>query len=148
LCEHIGYKNYRKFFQLIRDRLKDDGLALVHTIGTNLSMYTTNAWLDKYIFPGSLIPSPSQLSKAFNKILVLEDWHNFGPDYDKTLMAWWDNFNKNWESLKSDKYNDRFFRMWKYYLQICAGSFRGRWNQLWQLVLSKKGLVSGYESIR
>ena len=77
----------------------------------------------------------------------MEDWHNFGADYDKTLMAWYNNFNKNWNKIKSD-YSEKFYRMWKYYLLSSAGSFRARKNQLWQIVLSKKGVFRGYKSIR
>ena len=88
-----------------------------------------------------------QISKAAEGLFVMEDWHNFGPDYDKTLMAWHQNFEKNWDSIKSS-YNERFYRMWRYYLLACAGSFRARKNQLWQIVLSKKGIPGGYESIR
>jgi cyclopropane-fatty-acyl-phospholipid synthase len=148
LFEHIGPKNYRNFFKLVHRTLKDDGLALVHTIARSRSYLTADPWLNKYIFPGSLIPGPSQMADGFDGLLTMEDWHNFGPDYDKTLMAWWENFNNNWDSLKSGKYNDRFYRMWKYYLLVCAGSFRSRKNQLWQIVFSKDGIPGGYESIR
>jgi cyclopropane-fatty-acyl-phospholipid synthase len=80
-------------------------------------------------------------------LFVMEDWHNFGADYDKTLMAWNENFEKNWPLLQS-KYGDRFYRMWKYYLLSCAGVFRARGIQLWQIVFSKSGVLSGYHSIR
>ncbi len=148
LCEHVGPKNYRSYLQLIADRLNTHGIALVHTIGNNKTVYHTEPWLNKYIFPGSIIPSPEHLASAFDGILHLEDWHNFGPDYDRTLCAWFDNFEANWNTLKSNVYDDKFFRMWKYYLHICAGSFRARKNQLWQLVLSKDGIPGGYESVR
>ncbi|MFC1584185.1 cyclopropane fatty acyl phospholipid synthase [Fibrobacterota bacterium] len=148
LCEHIGYKNYNSFLKLIHRCLADDGLALIHTIAGNKSTVTTDAWLDKYIFPGSMLPAPAQMAKCIDGRFVLEDWHNFGPDYDRTLMAWFENFDRNWQSIKSETYDDRFYRMWKYYLLMCAGSFRARKNQLWQIVLSKKGLSGGYESVR
>lgn len=77
----------------------------------------------------------------------MEDWHSFGTDYDKTLMAWSANVDKAWPELKG-QYNERFYRMWKYYLLSCAGSFRARKNQLWQVVLSKDGVLGGYISIR
>jgi len=148
LFEHIGPKNYRDFYKLVRRSLKDDGLAMVHTISRSKSSLRAEPWLNKYIFPGSLIPAPAQMSWSFDGLLVMEDWHNFGISYDKTLMAWWDNFNRNWDSLKSEKYDDRFYRMWKFYLLMCAGSFRSRKNQLWQIVFSKNGMRGGYESIR
>jgi cyclopropane-fatty-acyl-phospholipid synthase len=71
-------------------------------------------------------------------LFVMEDWHNFGPDYDKTLMAWYGNFEKAWPRLKA-KYNERFYRMWKYYLLSSAGGFRSRYQQLWQIVMTKPG---------
>jgi len=148
LFEHIGPKNYRNFYKQVHRCLKEDGLSLIHTIARNKSMLTADEWLDKYIFPGSLLPAPKQMAGGFDGLLTMEDWHNFGPDYDRTLMAWWENFNSSWESLKSEKYHDRFYRMWKYYLMACAGSFRSRKNQLWQIVFSKHGVPGGYESIR
>ena len=77
----------------------------------------------------------------------MEDWHNFSADYDKTLMAWHTNFESHWDEIKSN-YDESFHRMWVYYLLSCAGAFRARRNQLWQIVLSKKGVVGGYKSIR
>ena len=147
MFEHVGYKNYRTFMDIIHGLLKDDGLFLLHTIGGNKSLYTTDPWTNKYIFPNSMLPSIAQIGASIEKRFVMEDWHNFGQDYDKTLMAWFANFDNSWEELKSD-YDDRFYRMWKYYLLSCAGSFRARRNQLWQIVLSKNGIPNGYQSIR
>ncbi|MBE9546584.1 MAG: class I SAM-dependent methyltransferase, partial [Proteobacteria bacterium] len=90
-----------------------------------------------------MLPSIKQLAASFEGLFVVEDWHNYGPNYDKTLMAWFENFDKHWDRLKH-RYDDRFYRMWKYYLLSCAGSFRARMNQLWQIVLSKKGVKDGY----
>ena len=146
LCEHIGYKNYRRFVQLAYDRLKDHGLFLLHTIGSNISYKYTEPWIHKYIFPNGLIPSLAQLTTAFERLWVTEDFHNFGPDYDRTVMAWWKNFDRAWPQLRST-YGDRFYRMWKYYLMASAGSFRARSLQLWQIVLSK-GDVSSYTPVR
>jgi len=147
MFEHVGYKNYRIYMETVRKLLKDDGLFLLHTIGGNNTSYTGDPWIDKYIFPGGMIPSISQIGKSMEGLFVMEDWHNFGADYDKTLMAWFENFNSQWPHLRG-KYDDRFYRMWKYYLLMCAGSFRSRKNQLWQIVLSKNGVKGGYESIR
>lgn len=146
LCEHIGYKNYRQFFETAYARLSPGGLFLVHSIGGNESYTYADPWIDKYIFPHGLIPSIAQLGKAMEGLWVVEDWHNFGPDYDPTLMAWWRNFDAAWPSLRPG-YGDRFYRMWKYYLQSCAGSFRARALQLWQIVVSK-GDVPAYTSVR
>jgi cyclopropane-fatty-acyl-phospholipid synthase len=146
LCEHIGPKNYRRFFELAHERLKDRGLFLLHTIGANQSFTSTDAWIDKHIFPNGVMPSISQLGRAMEGLWVLEDWHNFGPDYDRTLLAWWENFDRAWPNLRP-KYGDRFYRMWRFYLLSCAGAFRARKLQLWQLVLSK-GDIPCYRPFR
>ena len=146
LCEHIGQKNYRSFLELAHELLKPGGLFLVHTIGGNASYTCTDAWIDKYIFPNGVVPSVSQLGEAMEGLWIMEDWHNFGSDYDKTLMAWWQNFDRAWPTLRQ-KYGDRFYRMWKYYLLGSAGGFRSRKLQLWQLVLSK-GDIRSYTPVR
>lgn len=147
MFEHVGYKNYRTYMKVVHRCLKPNGLFLLHTIGGNKSVNSTEPWINKYIFPNSMLPSTKQISKVAEGLFVLEDWHSFGADYDKTLMAWYQNFMKNWDKIKSD-YDQRFYRMWKYYLLVCAGSFRSRKNQLWQIVFSKKGVKGGYQSIR
>lgn len=148
MFEHVGYKNYKLYFRVAERNLKDDGLFLLHTIGSVHSTKSTDAWTHKYIFPNGMLPSIAQIAKSVENIFVIEDLHNFGADYDKTLMAWYNNFNNNWYKIK-DKYGDRFYRMWKYFLLSSAGSFRARNKiQLWQIVLSKKGVLGGYNSIR
>jgi cyclopropane-fatty-acyl-phospholipid synthase len=148
LMEHVGPKNYRGFFQLIQDRLKAEGLALVHTIGGNISRSSVDPWINKYIFPGGVIPSAVQLTRAMEDLFVLEDWHNFGPDYDRTLMGWHANFQAAWPELKeSEGLDERFYRMWRYYLLSCAGAFRARGLNLWQIVLSH-GRVPRYVPVR
>ena len=136
--------------EIVNNVLKDGGLFLLHTIGSNISVKSNNAWTEKYIFPNSMVPSASQLAKAYEGLFVMEDWHNFGKDYDKTLMEWHKNFNKNWKKLneKHKEYDERFKRMWNYYLLSSAGGFRSRKSQLWQIVLSKNGILNGYNSIR
>ncbi len=138
IMEHVGYRNYRTYMEVADRCLKKDGVALIHTIGGNVSTTHTNPWTDKYIFPYGMLPSVSQLAKAMEGLFVIEDLHNFGPDYDKTLMAWWENFDKAWPELK-EKYDERFYRMWKFYLLSAAGGFRSRSNQLWQIVMTKQG---------
>lgn len=147
MFEHVGYKNYRTFMKVVHRSLKDDGLFLLHTIGHSESTADIDPWIDRYIFPNGMMPSVSQISSAIEQLFVMEDWHNFGADYDKTLMAWHKNFNDHWPELK-EKYGERFFRMWNYYLLMSAASFRSRSNQLWQVVLSKKGVPGGYISVR
>jgi cyclopropane-fatty-acyl-phospholipid synthase len=121
----------------------------LHTIGGNASVVTTDPWIEKHIFPNGMLPSIAQLGKSIEGLFVMEDWHNFGPHYDKTLMAWHANFEHSWETLKKNpKYDERFKRMWEYYLLLCAGSFRSRKNQLWQVVLSPHGVPGGYTTVR
>ena len=147
MFEHVGVKNYRVYMSKVHELLKDEGLFLLHTIGSNESSNPIDPWIEKYIFPGGMLPSVAQIGRSAEGLFVMEDWHNFGADYDKTLMAWFDNFDKSWLGLK-EKYGGRFYRMWKYYLLSCAGSFRSRNNQLWQVVFSKKGVPGGYKPIR
>ncbi len=147
MFEHVGYKNYRTFMEIAHRLLKDDGLLLLHTIGGNWSVHDTDPWMKTYIFPNSMLPSIKQIAGAIERLFVMEDWHNFGADYDRTLMAWHENISNGWERLK-DRYDERFYRMWTYFLKSCAGSFRARRNQLWQVVLSKYGLAGGYRSVR
>lgn len=147
LCEHIGPKNHRSFLELARSKLKGGGLFLLHTIGGNKSRTSTDPWIDKYIFSGGVMPSMPQLATALHGLWVMEDWHNFGPDYDKTLLAWWDNFDTRYCTLDKQAYDQRFYRMWKLYLLMSAGAFRARRLQLWQIVLSK-GDIPGYVPVR
>jgi cyclopropane-fatty-acyl-phospholipid synthase len=147
MFEHVGKKNYRTYMQTVRNLLKEDGLFLLHTIGSNRSVYRVDPWIEKYVFKNGYIPSPEQMGSAIDKLFVLEDWHNFGTDYERTLMAWWKNFDEAWPDLEA-KYGKRFYRMWKFYLQSCAGGFRGRYLNLWQIVLSPKGVPGGYTSVR
>jgi cyclopropane-fatty-acyl-phospholipid synthase len=139
ILEHVGYKNYRTYMDVVNRCLKGDGIAFIHTIGNNLCTTHTNRWTDKYIFPNGMLPSITQIAQAMEGLFVMEDWHNFGPDYDKTLMAWYQNFNNAWPELK-DKYGDRFYRMWRFYLLASAAGFRSRSHQLWQIVLTKTGM--------
>ncbi len=147
MFEHVGYKNYRTYFQKVADMLNPDGLFLLHTIGSNSTVTHTDRWIEKYIFPNSMLPSASQISTASEGIFVIEDWHNFGADYDRTLMEWYNNVSRNKESIIG-RFGINFYRMWVYYLLSCAGSFRARKNQLWQVVLSPKGVKGGYKSVR
>ena len=147
MFEHVGVKNYRDYFEVARRNLADDGLTLLHTIGGNESTNHTDPWIEKYIFPNSMIPSAMQIGAAHEGLFVMEDWHNFGADYDRTLMAWHANFTRGWPGLR-DEYGERFYRMWRFYLSASAASFRCRRNQLWQIVLSPNGVAGGYRSLR
>ncbi len=151
MFEHVGHKNYNTYMHIARECLKDDGLFLLHTIGNKVSKVACDPWINKYIFPNSLIPSIKQIASSIEGIFVIEDLHNFGYHYYLTLMEWFKNFNKNWDEIKTkykDKYDQRFYRMWKYYLLSSAASFKCRDLQLWQIVLSKDGVQGGYQSVR
>ncbi len=146
MFEHVGDTNYSAYIQVVNRSLAEDGLFLLHTIGQNYKE-PPNEWLAKYIFPNFVLPTISLIAKATEGLLVMEDWHNFGADYDKTLMAWQQNFQRHWPELKSN-YNERFYRLWNYYLLGSAGAFRARVAQLWQIVFSKTGVRGGYQAPR
>ena len=150
MFEHVGVKNYKKYMKVVHRNLKDDGLFLLHTIGNIKSRHTSEPWILKYIFTNSMLPSAKQITASSENLFILEDWHNFGHDYYKTLKVWYDNFRKNWSKIKKSEkgYDERFYRMWSYYLLSSAGGFRARYTQLWQIVFSKKGTVKVYKSIR
>jgi len=147
MLEHVGYKNYEAFMKHVQSCLKPGSIALVHSIGNNTSSVSQDPWLDKYIFPGSKCPSIHQITEASEPYLIMEDLHNLSTDYDKTLMAWYHNFIEHWPQFESG-YGKRFLRMWSYYLLFCAGLFRARKIQLWQIVFSHGGVEGGYRSIR
>lgn len=138
MFEHVGYKNYRTFMESVYNCLSNDGIFLLHTIGSNDSGINTDPWINKYIFPNGMLPSLAQITEAIEGLFVIEDLHNLGPHYDKTLMAWNNNFQASRDLFK-EKYGNRFVRMWEYYLLSCAGAFRARYNQLWQIVMTKPG---------
>ena len=143
MFEHVGVKNYQSYFGVVRRCLANDGLTLLHSIGANSSSNHTDPWIAKYIFPNSMIPSAMQITKAAERDFVIEDWHSFGSDYDRTLMAWLTNFNQAWPQLSAN-YDERFRRMWRYYLSVSAAAFRSRRDQLWQWVFSPRGVPGGY----
>jgi len=147
MFEHVGLKNYVEYFNKCNELLKPGGLFVLHTIGTNRSHKMSDPWIKKYIFPGGKIPSLAQISSSLEKDFVVEDVQNFGPDYDRTLVCWRENFIEHYDDLK-DRYDERFYRMWMYYLNASAASFRARYNQLFQLVLSKPYSADRYDSPR
>lgn len=147
MFEHVGPKNYHIFMEIVHHCLADDGLFLLHCIGKNIQDKMNDPWITKYIFPNGALPSIPQIGNAIGDLFVMEDWHNFGADYDKTLMAWYHNFTQHWDQLK-EHYDERFYRMWSYYLLSCAGAFRARSTQLWQMVFSKHGILGGYQAPR
>lgn len=148
MFEHVGDRNYRRFFDVARRCLSPQGLLLLHTIGRNTSRHRTDPWIARYIFPNSMLPSAAQISRAFEGRFVLEDWHSFGTDYDLTLQAWQHNIEAAWSTLDAQRYDARFRRMWRFYLAGSMASFRCRHAQLWQLVLSPNGVAGGYVAPR
>ena len=147
MFEHVGEKNYLIYFQTVNRLLTDNGLFLLHSIGSDVTISRTDPWIDRYIFPNGKIPSPIEVGRSIEGVFLIEDWQNFGQDYDKTLMAWYENFTKNWKQISS-KYDQRFYRMWTYYLLSCAAFFRSRQGQLWQIILTKRSRSETYRSIR
>jgi cyclopropane-fatty-acyl-phospholipid synthase len=147
MFEHVGVKNYRTYFERARTITAEDGLFLLHTIGSNVSSNHTDPWIAKYVFPNSMIPSAEQIANSAEGLFVIEDWHNFGADYDRTLVAWRTNFDAAWPRLQ-DTYDERFRRMWRFYLSASAAVFRARRDHVWQLVLSPRGIPGGYRAPR
>ncbi len=143
MFEHVGSRNYRTFMRVVRRCLADDGVFLLHTIAANVSTRSGDPWIERYIFPNSMLPSMRQIAQSAEGLFVLEDVHGFGADYDKTLRCWFANFDEHWPALRQE-YDDRFYRLWKYYLLCCAGAFRARAIQLYQIVFSPKGIPGGW----
>ena len=146
MFEHVGPKNYATYFEVVDRNLKPEGLFLLHTIGAKISDNNVDPWIDKYIFPNGCLPSVRQIATASEPHFIMEDWHNFGTDYDTTLMAWHERFLAAWPEI-ADNYSERFKRMFSYYLNACAGAFRARDIQLWQVVFSR-GVENGLRVAR
>ncbi|AUH00508.1 cyclopropane fatty acyl phospholipid synthase [Pectobacteriaceae bacterium CE70] len=142
MFEHVGPKNYDTYFQLVRKTLKPNGLFLLHTIGANKTNLEVDPWINKYIFPNGCLPSVRHIAQSSEPYLVMEDWHNFGADYDRTLMTWHARFQQHWSELSAN-YPEKFHRMFSYYLNACAGAFRARDIQLWQVLFSVDGVEGG-----
>ena len=139
MMEHIGYKNYRTMMEVIERSMTDEAVALVHTIGNNMSRLRSEGFVDKYLFPNAVSPSVAQFGKAIDGLLVLEDVQNIGPDYSPTLLAWWKNFDAGYEKLDHLVYDERFYRLWRYYLLAASGASTSRKGQLWHWTMTKMG---------
>ncbi len=138
LMEHVGPKNYRAYMKLAARLLAPGGVVFIHTITGERERAQIDPWFEKYIFPNAVLPTLGQLTKAMDEILVPEDVQNIGPHYDRTLMAWWANFDAAWPTLR-DRYGDAFYRAWKYYLLSSAAHFRARHHNLHQIVATAAG---------
>jgi len=147
MFEHVGVRNYETFFEKCSELLTADGMMLHHTISGTVSTKRGDPWFDKYIFPGGHLPSLTQIAAATEKTWFMEDVHNFGPDYDRTLMAWFQNIERSWHEIPH--YDDPFRRMWEYYLLTSAGGFRARSTHLLQVVFRRSHVPSPtYRSVR
>lgn len=144
MFEHVGYRNFRVYMAIIGSMLKPDGLFLLHTVGSDVTVERNDPWFDRYIFMNGMLPSIAQLGSSFEELFTMEDWHNFGSDYSRTLLAWYEQFDARWPEPRDSS----FYRMWKYYLLCSAGQFSSRRLQLWQLVLARQGVPGGYATVR
>lgn len=147
MFEHVGPKNYETYFKVVQRNLKPNGLFLLHTIGANTTMVSADPWTSKYIFPNGCLPSIENITHYSSDKFIMEDWHNFGADYDLTLRIWYKRFIEFWPEIEAN-YNSRFKRMFTYYLNTCAGAFRARDLQLWQIVFSRDGIDGGVRVAR
>jgi cyclopropane-fatty-acyl-phospholipid synthase len=136
MFEHVGAKNYREYFRVAHRCLKDEGRFLLHTIASADLNNTPDPWMERYVFPNSIVPNACHIAAAVDRLFHLEAWHGIGTDYDPTLMAWFENFHRHWQAIKPD-YDERFYRKWKYYLLASAGAFRSKRNQVWQILMTK-----------
>lgn len=149
IVEHIGRKNYRSFFELTNRCLSDDGILLIHSSGHDADIAPPcEIFVNKYIYPNGILPNFEIFCKGIHNLFCIEDLHNFGTDYEKTFLAWHENFVKNWHTIRHMYKNpETFYRMWTYALLMGAGLFRARSFQVWQIVLTKR-LATGYVSVR
>ena len=137
MLEHVGRKFYKTFFKRINDLMTDDGVSLIHTIGSTTPKGPPAPFIQKYIFPGGLVPSGSDLMDAVeNTGLILSDMESLIHHYDKTLEAWLNRFSQNRERAKR-MYSENFCKMWEFYLASCSAAFRYRDLLVYQLQIVK-----------
>ncbi len=151
MAEHVGPKNYRSLFRVVDHQLKNDGLFLLHTIGSDVSLSTCEPFTHKYIFPNSVLPSIKQIGAATEGYFVTEDLQNFGKYYFNTLKEWYNNYKINWDTIQKldeEKFDARFDRIWSFYLLGGMGMAKSKANHLWQFVFSKKGFQELYDAVR
>ena len=137
MFEHVGRKFYNTFFKSMNKLLKDDGLFLLHTIGVVDKPSPPNKFINKYIFPGGLCPSLSQIINPIEKTgLIVADSETLIRHYDKTLESWLNRFLENKKTVK-DLFDEKFVKMWEFYLASCAAAFRYRDLAVFQLQIVK-----------
>jgi cyclopropane-fatty-acyl-phospholipid synthase len=155
MIEAVGKKNLDTFFAHVFNRLEPGGLFLLQAISAEtVSPYSRRRldefliWILTYIFPNGYLPTITELVKPGRMQGVVEDIHNFGPDYELTLLSWAVNFERAWPSLRTG-YDEQFYRMWQFYLYSCAALFRARITQVYQIVYAKPHSGSGtYRFVR
>ena len=150
MCEHVGPKSYRTWFEVVDRQLKDDGLFLLHTIGSDVSRTSNDRFTQKYIFPNCVVPALKQLTSSAEGLFTVEDVHNFWKSYYYTMREWQRNFARHWAEIRAldPKFDERFYRMWNFYNFAGMGIARGRQGGLWQIVFSKCGSLREYLTVR
>ena len=137
MFEHVGKKFYHTFFKSMNNLLKEDGLFLLHTIGVVDKPTPPNKFINKYIFPGGICPSFSQIIKPIEKTgLIVADTETLIRHYDKTLESWLERF-LNKKNMVRDLFDEKFVKMWEFYLASCAAAFRYRDLVVFQLQIVK-----------
>jgi cyclopropane-fatty-acyl-phospholipid synthase len=134
MFEHVGVRNYRRYMRVVRRCLHPGARFLLHTIGGLRSTNHTDPWINQYIFPNSMIPSREQIEQAIRGIFTVKHWQCIGHGYERTLLAWRANFDRSWSRI-SARYDERFRRMWYYYLSASAAAFRAKRLDVWQVLL-------------
>ncbi len=137
MFEHVGRKFYKKFFSQVNKLLKNDGIALIHTIGSVNPPRDPHPWITKYIFPGGYTPSMSEVTGPIEKSgLAVSDVEVLRMHYSYTLRHWKQNFLNNREKVL-EKFDEKFFRMWEFYLTSCEMAFKWGDQVVYQLQLIK-----------
>lgn len=134
MFEHVGVRNYRRYMEVVRRCLKSGGRFLLHTIGGHRSTNHTDPWIHRYIFPNSMLPSQLQIVRAVEGLFTVVGWEAIGSHYDRTLLAWRANFESYWARIGAR--DERFRRMWNYYLSASAAAFRAKRIDVWQVLLA------------
>jgi cyclopropane-fatty-acyl-phospholipid synthase len=138
MFEHVGINHYLTFFRKIRALLSEDGIALIHTIGRSEPPGITNPFIAKYVFPGGYIPALSEIATAVERAgLIVTDIEVLRLHYAATLRAWRDRFIANWDKAAAIK-DERFCRMWEFYLAGSEAAFRYQNLVVFQLQMTKQ----------
>lgn len=140
MIEHVGYRNYRAYMRAVFRSLGAGGLFVCQGIAANLPGFALDPWMRRYIFPNSVLPSLGRLARAAEGLFFIEGMENYGPHYDRTLLSWEENVRRAWPRF-AKRFDERFQRMWRFYLLSCAGAFRARSLQVFQILFAKEKVV-------